>query len=246
MPPLVERANTVYIYSMTEDLFQNQPQQPAERASDRRVEQLLQQTPGLWRAADCHLQAEPGLSSGHAALDELLPWGGWPPRGLVELISARHGIGELQLLMPLLRHLSRQGQPMLWITPPHPVYAPALLQAGVNTDNIVLIPPQIACRQALWSIEKSLQNRECALVLAWQNWLGGRVIRRLQLAAAEGGTLGMLFQQRATPNSPSTLRLHLQAPTDDNIPGGRRALDVSLLKARGCQRSAPLRVWLDD
>lgn len=230
---------------MNRDLFQDTPEQPADSHPDPRIRQLLDRTPGLWRAGSQSPPQPAGLPSGHAGLDALLPRGGWPDCGLVDIISRERGIGELQLLMPLLRRMSEQGSPMLWITPPHPVYAPALLQSGIDTRNIVLISPEISCQQALWSIEQSLQTRECALVLAWQNWLSPRVMRRLQLAANNGRTLGIVFQQRLTPHSPSTLRLQLQVPSDEAGQPGRRPLDVSLLKARGSHHSGTARVWLD-
>ena len=176
-------------------------------------------------------------STGFDALDRLLPQGGWPERGLVEMICPHQGIGELQLLMPLLRERSQRKQSILWIAPPYPLHAPALKQAGINLSNSFVIPPQTQCNQALWSIEKALQSSECGLVLAWQNWLSARVIRRLQLAASEGNTLGILFHQRATLHSPATLQLQLGSAVSDlhASPESRaqRNLNVSLLKARG-------------
>ena len=39
-----------------------------------------------------------------------------------------------------------------------------------------------------------MQTENCGLVLAWQNWLPGKVLRRLQLAAEAGETLAVLFK----------------------------------------------------
>ena len=57
----------------------------------------------VWRGDSLARAALPGVPSGFAALDAELPGGGWPRGGLVELLPARQGIGELSLLMP--RHL---------------------------------------------------------------------------------------------------------------------------------------------
>jgi len=180
--------------------------------------------------------------TGYPELDALLPRGGWPTSGLVEVISKYKGIGELQLLMPLLKQRSQQSQSVLWIAPPYPLHGPALAEAGVNIRNSFVIPSQTSCNKALWSIEKALQSSECCLVLAWQNWLSPRVVRRLQMAAREGQTLGVLFHQRPTPNSPAMLQLELSS-----VPGAcprTRSVDVNLLKATGTHQRGRVRLKL--
>jgi len=54
------------------------------------------------------LSSEAAQSTGFAGLDQLLPGGGWPTKGLIEIIGRHKAIGELQLLMPLLRTRSQQ------------------------------------------------------------------------------------------------------------------------------------------
>ena len=69
-----------------------------------------------------------------------------------------------------------------------------------------------------------------------------RVIRRLQLAASEGDTLGILFHQRPTPHSPASLQLEIAAaPLSAD---GQRQLAVRLLKARGSYRQGEVLVRL--
>ena len=73
--------------------------------------------PQLWRAR--HLPNEPARSShatGFAALDDALHDGGWPAAGLMELLCAGHGIGELRLLMPALARLSQaEARWIVWV-----------------------------------------------------------------------------------------------------------------------------------
>lgn len=186
--------------------------------------------------------ADAAQSTGHAELDALLPGGGWPKAGLVEVTSPHKGIGELQLLMPLLRQRSQQAQSVLWIAPPYALHGPALAEAGVNIRNSFVIPSQTSCNKALWSIEKALQSSECGLVLAWQNWLSPRVVRRLQLAAREGQTLGMLFHQRPTPNSPAMLQLAINSAPATRL--RTRSIDVHLMKATGSHKRGQVRLEL--
>ncbi len=227
---------------MTPDLFDNPPS--ADPPSDA-VQQLLKHQPQLQRGAG-HMEQHAdmdGLPTGFRALDDLLPWQGWPERGLVEIIQPQSGTGELQLLMPLLRQFSQQRKPVLMITPPHQLYAPALLQAGIDPSQLLIIRPQDRCQQALWSTEKALQAHECALVLVWQNWLGSRVIRRLQLAASQGGTPGFLLHRRAAPHSPATLQLQLERAV--NHADGRRLLNLQVLRTRGGHCRGAVEIELD-
>ncbi len=234
---------------------------PANNDSNGALDKLLATTPALWRGnatgsnvltppcarenrllrqdlfADTAqaLSSEAAQSTGFAGLDQLLPGGGWPTKGLIEIIGRHKAIGELQLLMPLLRTRSQQkNQSLLWITPPYALHGPALAQSGINIRNSFVVPSQTGCNNALWSIEKALQSTECSMVLAWQNWLSSRVIRRLQLAASEGNTLGILFHQRPTAHSPASLQLEIAAAPPSRE--GHRQLAVRLLKARGSYR----------
>ncbi|MGH8425257.1 MAG: hypothetical protein ACRER3_23365, partial [Pseudomonas fluorescens] len=64
---------------------------------------LLDQLPNVWRAASLVRGRGSYCPTGDAALDEALG-GGWPSPALIELLTDKHGIGELQLLMPLIAH----------------------------------------------------------------------------------------------------------------------------------------------
>ena len=57
----------------------------------------------VWRAGHGTATANGGESTGHAALDAVLPDGGWPRRALTELLLPAHGIGEFALLLPRWR-----------------------------------------------------------------------------------------------------------------------------------------------
>jgi hypothetical protein len=82
-------------------------------------------------------------------------------------------------------------------------------------------------------MEQALRSRACAAALGWADSVDGNCLRRLKLAAEEGGSLGVLFRppQRASEPSPASLRLLLE-------PRGR-TLDVVVLKSQG---GAPGRV----
>ncbi len=201
---------------------------------NREVEELLQNNPAIWRMGDLQRYAASGIATGYPSLDRILPESGWPKNALVEIVTPQWGIGELKLLLPLMKSVTAQKRYLLWVAPPYIPYAPALAEAGVDMDYVIVIKPEIACKDALWSMEKALQSQACGLVLAWLNWLPNGVVRRLQLAAETGNSLGVLFRQFNHKHSPAALRLQLNAS-----PGG---VQLQVLKARGTHRYRSLRL----
>lgn len=216
------------------------------------LDELLSRNPALWRGCDMAGQGDYGQPTGYPALDDILPGRGWPRNAMVEIISPHWGMGELQLLVPLMRTVVAEGKWILWISPPYLLYAPALVQAGINTDQVLVIRLDTACRDALWSMEKALQTESCGLVLAWQRWLPPRVMRRLQLAAKAGQTLGVLFQHNISKHSHSSLTLKIKgsftvAPhnqTNCTARAGTIASEITVIKARGNFRPLSTRLNL--
>ena len=66
------------------------------------------------RSARTKAEAEP---TGHAALDALLPSGGWPRNALSELLIPHDGVGELALLLPMLCAVARRGGRIVLVAP---------------------------------------------------------------------------------------------------------------------------------
>ncbi len=200
-----------------------------------RIDRLLRNNPSLWRGCDMAGQSVHGRSTGFSQLDAILPGRGWPDKGLMEIITPYWGMGELQLLIPLMRSVVEQGKWILWISPPYLLYAPALVQAGIATEQVLVVKLDTSCKDALWSMEKALQTENCGLVLAWQNWLPTKVLRRLQLAADTGDTLGVLFRHRDSEHSPSSIRLKIKDSYAKNA--GFNESEVTVIKAQGNFRS---------
>ena len=196
-----------------------------------RVNQLLHSNPNLWRGCDMAGQGFHGIGTGYHELDDILPGRGWPSSGLVEVIARHSGMGELQLLIPLMQSVIKQGKWILCVAPPYLLNAPALTQAGIDIEQILIVKQDTPCKDALWSMEKAMQTENCGLVLAWQNWLPGKVLRRLQLAAEAGDTLAVLFKHNDSKYSPSPLRLQIKPSTTDNRDFSRA--EVTVIKARG-------------
>lgn len=176
-----------------------------------RLNELLRQ-PGIWRAGEQRRETgRAHVASGFPALDAALPGGGWPVGTLTEILHEPAGAGGLSLLMPALARLGRTGRWIALIAPPYLPYAPALTNHGVDLSRLLLIHPGEASADALWAVEQALRSGTCGAVLAWPQRVDMGSLRRLQLAADAGGSLGLLFRsvESADHPSPAALRLRL-------------------------------------
>jgi len=190
------------------------------------LETLLRQ-PGIWRAREGRAEAGRSyLSSGYDALDAVLPGRGWPLGALVEIAHVGTGIGELSLVAPAIAAAGRAGRGTVLVAPPHVPYAPELVARGVDLALLLVVYP-VAESEALWAVEQGLRSGSCGAVVAWSGQADDRCLRRLQLAAEEGGALGVLFrhEREMSHASPAALRLRLECS------GGKTV--VRLLKCRG-------------
>ncbi len=186
--------------------------------------------PDLWRAG----RIEPNtrtISTGYPMLDALLADRGWPKAGLVELLSAQMGIGELRLLAPALAKLSaREARWIVWINPPHIPYAPALAEIGIDIGKVLLVQPKTHL-DALWALEQAVKSGSCSAALAWldESRLTVKDVRRLKLSARRGESLTVLFRPSTAAQRQSMAELRIlirQTATPDHS-------SIEILKRRG-------------
>lgn len=196
------------------------------------------QLPHVWRACELARAREPVAASGHAELDAQLPGGGWPRGALVELLLRQPGIGEMQLLKPILAQLSAQRRVAL-VQPPYVPQASAAASWGINASSLLWLRPKVTA-DALWCTEQLLKAGTCGAVVLWQQAIRLESLRRLHLAAQSTETWFWLIRPLscATEPSPAVLRLGLK-PAHGGI-----AVDV--LKRRGPQCEAELIIPLGD
>lgn len=183
------------------------------------LQQVLRD-PRIWRGPQtAPVAAE---SSGHAALDAILPGGGWPLGSLSEILIQADGHGELGLLLPALARLSASERPIVLVDPPYLPYPVAFAQAGLRSGRIHVV--QASGKDAWWAAEQCLSSAACSAVLCWPQAIDERGLRRLQLAAESGHCLAFAFRNHshATQASPASLRLRVRA-----------GLKVQVLKCRG-------------
>jgi hypothetical protein len=188
--------------------------------------------PAIWRGDTC--APEPSaLPSGFAALDAVLPGRGWPQGALTEMLLEQEGIGEIRLTLPALARVQAQGRDVVWIAPPHRPYAPALSQAGLDLARLHVVH----CREpkdALWAFDQALRAPECGAAFAWLPTHDERALRRLQVAAREGRTWGVLWRRPGQRGSATAAPLRLALSTQAGC------LAVHVLKRRGAELPQPV------
>jgi hypothetical protein len=164
--------------------------------------------------------------TGFPELDAALPHGGWQSGTIVELMPAATGIGELRLLMPAIAHITRSQRYVALIAPPYIPFAPALVQHDVQLERLLIIRAE-RNEDALWSLEQVLRCTSFGAALAWPVSIKDKEIRRLQLAAEAGRSIGFVYRsvQAAREASPAAMRLQLHA--------GSPGLTIDILKCRG-------------
>jgi protein ImuA len=215
----------------------------------------------LWRASHVGRPHAAVFGSGFAALDAVLPGGGWPAGALTELLLPHPGVGELRLLAPVLAQLQQQERWLMWFDPPAEPCPWALQSLGLRAQQMVLVrsafvpPGQEKARLgkgpkgtkgaergtgALWALEHALKSGHVGAVLAWLPLrLPADALRRLQLAAQGHAGPAFLLRDEAAARqaSPAALRLQLAAAAPD-------ALRITLLKRRGPPLMRPVQLEL--
>jgi len=184
---------------------------------------------------DCH--GSRGLATGYATLDTQLQQGGWPLDSTIELLSDGCGLGAMGLFLPAMEHLSEQGRWQVFIAPPYIPYAPLLAARGIDTRQVLLVHPQNR-KDLLWATEQALRSTTCSAVFSWLGAQDYRYseLRKLQLAAASGDSLAVLFRanQACQHHAPASLRLQMREYRKVHIlkqRGGNQSIDVALSPA---------------
>lgn len=169
----------------------------------------------IWRGAQA--QDTSYLSSHYSALDAVLPGKGIPATGLVEVLCAALGGGEVSLFVPLLSSLQHDTQGWIAvIAPPYQLYPPSLQHQGLVLDRLLFINTDEAA-SALWAAEQLLHTSHCAAVIVWPDCLRhtqkialDKLLRRLQISAVSNEHLALVIRTVKQSAAPATLRLHVQ------------------------------------
>jgi protein ImuA len=187
------------------------------------------------------------LSSGCGPLDGALPEGGFRRGALVEWLAAGDGAGAVTLALRAAREACRDGGVLIVLDRCREFYPPAAVRMGIDLERLLVIHAT-GDADNTWALDQALRSPAVAAALAWPERLDGRTFRRLQLAAEEGGTLGLLVRPAAARHEPSwaDVRLEIEPLPGASLCAPRRRLRIAVLRCRGRTAGGVLDVELDD
>lgn len=192
------------------------------------------------------------VSSGSRVIDELVGEGGFGRGDLVEWLadgsgrSGGWGSGASSLALVGAAAASREGGKVVVVDRRGSFYPPAAVTWGVALEALVVVR---AANEAdeLWAVDQVLRSDQVASVVAWPERLEGRVFRRLQLAAEEGGVVGMLIRSARYAREPSWAQTRLLVRGEAGVgeSEGRR-VRLEALRSRGSQGGGNVVLDIDE
>ncbi len=185
----------------------------------------------------------PTLSSGCPALDRALPEHGFRPGTLVEWLFCGPGDGTATLAFraavgALRAAAGRGGGAVVVLDRSGEFYPLAAVALGIEPARLIVVHPGNQADHT-WAFDQALRCPAVAAVVAWPEScagkLDGRTFRRLQLAAEQGGGLGLLIRPQSVRSQPSWADVRLLVEPLPNLSpyGRRRRMRVVLLRCRG-------------
>src|SRR5690606_15354593 len=149
------------------------------------------------------------ITSGCAPLDQILPEHGVRSGSLVEWIGDGPGRGVRLLALRTAHGLQAEGGTIVVVDRQQRFYAPAAAAAGVNLPRTIVVRPTTD-QDELWAIDQAMRCPHVEGVVAWPDRIDSYTFRRLQLAAEESGTLGLLVRPAAAEREPTWADVRLK------------------------------------
>ena len=166
------------------------------------------------------------IPTGIDVLDGMLPNGGWPRAGVVEVTESGGHAHALELFMPALARITHQGRGLALVAPPFSARRRVFSDRAVNPVRVMQVNPHPG-RSALWTVESLLQSGDAGVVMAWPECDTELMDKRLQKAALQGKVLCVLFRPSCQGRAVSGNGIRLGVDVDE---AGRA---LYLLDSRG-------------
>jgi protein ImuA len=221
------------------------------------------------------------ISTGVEALDRLLPAGGLRRGTLVEYLVPGEGCGAGTLAIAVARQACGEEKALVVVgtlrvpssgvdarfsndgtrSVPAAFYPPAAAAWGIELSRLILLRPANQ-QDALWALDQALRCPAVGAVWTACDRLDVRALRRLQLAAETGGTLGLLFRPDRLRGQPTwaDVQWHIRPVRrvhEMHLRRGRKVhcaslmhptwqLHVELLRCRGAAGGQSVVLELDE
>lgn len=184
------------------------------------------------------------LPFGVDSIDTRLPDGGLVHGAIHEVTGSGDGaIDGAAAALFCAGIAARTSGPVMWFVTQSDLFAPALAQAGLTPDRLIVVRTRNET-DLLAAYEEGLRHGSLSAAIAEVGPLSMLTSRRLQLAAEAGGTLGLILRRWSTAKLaaqfqyPTTARtrwrVHSLPAAPLPVPGlGRPRWRLELLRAKG-------------
>ena len=212
------------------------------------------------------------VSCGCGALDRILPERGFRRGTLVEWLADGPASGAETFALLAAREACGKGGILVVFDRARQFYPPAAVRLGIDPGDLIVVQ---AANQAddTWAMNQTLRCPGVAVVLAWPDGLTrpkpliqkdletcayGELkarhktpkchdFRRLQLAAEEGGGLGLLVRPQDVQHEPSWADVRLLVePLPTSASGHARRMRIRVLRCRGGTGGRAVEVEIND
>ncbi len=185
------------------------------------------------------------ISSGCEGLDQILPDHGFHRGTLVEWLASGEGCSAESLVFATAREAWRAGGAVVVCDQAQQFYPPAAVRLGIKPEGMIVVQAA-SDADNLWALDQALRCPGVAAAVAWPEKLDPRTFRRLQLAAEQGGGLGLLVRPARAKSEPSWAEIRLAIePMPTTEPHGPRRLRIQLLRSRGGPTGAVAEVEIE-
>jgi hypothetical protein len=185
------------------------------------------------------------ISTGCAALDRRLPYGGLRRGSLVEWLSEEPGSGAGMFALAAAREAQRDGGAILVVDRSGAFYPPAAAARGLDLTSLVVVHPK-SDRDEQWALDQALRCEHVAAVLAWPRRLDDRAFRRLQLAAETSGAMGLLLRPASAQREPSWADVRMLVTPRASLTGWRLGLRLLYCRRRFGQGEWEIDLEIDE
>ena len=187
-----------------------------------------------------------GVSSGCRGLDRILPGRGFRRGTLVEWLAAGEAGGVETLALVAAREACGKGGVLVVFDRVRQFYPPGAVRLGIDPGDLIVVRAANRADET-WAMDQTLRCLGVAVVLAWPEGLRGHDFRRFQLAAEEGGGLGLLVRPQSVGHEPSWAEVRLLVePLPAPASGRARRVRIRVLRCRGGTEGKTVEVEIND
>ena len=214
--------------------------QPARKSRGEVVQALQEQ---VRRVEGARRPPLGPVSSGIEALDRLLPARGFQRGTLIEWLAATVGSGAGTLALRAAREACQRGKALVVVDQHRRFYPPAAAAWGIDLDHLIVVFVENT-KDHHWVLDQALSCSGVGAVLSWPERLDGKTFRRLQLAAENGGGLGLFVRSAQARDQPSWAEIRLLV--EPRVGQAGRHLRIELLRCRGSSSGGSVELEISD